>query len=105
LAVPAVAIAATADPDPIYAAIEAHRRAYADWIKALRRFNEKEETPPTARLYLGDCPKKTYEQEQDGQTTIIKIHQTNEREPVYASCDQEIKEFSRQNWPDAKDGA
>jgi hypothetical protein len=52
LAVPAVASAAIADPDPIYAAIEVHQKAYEAWIKALTRFGDTEEDTPTARVYL-----------------------------------------------------
>jgi hypothetical protein len=35
LAVPAVAVAASAEPDPVYTLIEAHRRAYQTWSDAV----------------------------------------------------------------------
>jgi hypothetical protein len=86
------------EPDPIFAAIEAHRKAHADWIKALRRFDETEETPPEARIYLGEvndveCVKNPDE--------TMTIRRTGKTEAVYARCEEHIKDFPTKSWSDA----
>ena len=54
MAVPAVAVAASAEPDPIYAAIEAHRVIYAAATQTSTRLDEAEgaieDRPPTTLI-------------------------------------------------------
>jgi hypothetical protein len=101
LALPAVAIAATAEPDLIYAAIETHRKAYEAWIEALKRFGDTEEDPPTARVYLGDREKTTMTWSEEGDTDVGRRHRTGEREAIYAGYEGHIKEFSK-SMPDTE---
>jgi hypothetical protein len=59
LAVPA-AVSAAIEPDPIYAAIEAHRIAYIAWGKALKHQSGipvDKDHPPQAQIHLYDRPK------------------------------------------------
>jgi hypothetical protein len=91
LAVPAVALAA-AEPDPIYAAIEAHRVAYAAWEKALRRCNDlAPDHAPNARIHVRNYYATETSHEEDGETFIWKVRRTGKLKPIYVSYDEDIE--------------
>jgi hypothetical protein len=72
-----------------------HRKAYEAWIKALTRFGDTEEDTPTARVYLGELEKTTLTWSEEGDAYIGRKHRTGEREAVYGSYEQNIKDFAK----------
>jgi hypothetical protein len=52
LAIPAVAVAVSPGRDPIFAAIETHRRSDAEWIERVKFENDVAEEIPAERRYL-----------------------------------------------------
>jgi hypothetical protein len=97
LAVPAVAVAASAEPDPIYAAIDVHRIAYAVWSKALKSQDAfDQEAPHGARIFLCDRPKVRMiidgDPEQWGSCTVTH-HPTGGTIPIYGTYPEDFKKY------------
>jgi hypothetical protein len=90
LAVPAV-VSAAIEPDPIFAAIEVHRKALAAWSETLKA-SDGVDGPPAARIYLRDMAVMDYsiEDRDDGGFTV-RWQPTGKVEPIYAQSEAEIK--------------
>lgn len=97
-AAPALAQAASFEPDPIYAAIERCRVAKIaaeDACIAANRLEESlpDETTRKPRVHLGDVPKfeTTAEQDAEGALTIRHKLSATARTPVFADSIEDIK--------------
>jgi hypothetical protein len=113
LAVPA--IAATGQPDPIFAAIEAHRVSYETWSKALTIADQyptnRRSKRDNARLLVGhyDHQKATDTRDAQG-NLVITMRPTGERRPIYVHDYAELptyaprglSESEKQDWVDAR---
>ena len=105
LAVPAVAVEAPTEPDPIYAAIETHGVVSATWVDALKRCSRAGgDLPPQARIYLYDRPKieATFDGDVRSGVYTVTRRLTEEFEPLYANYDEHIKEYAPRNLSDAE---
>jgi hypothetical protein len=90
LAVPAV-VSAAIEPDPIFAAIEVHRKALAAWSETLKA-SDGVDGPPAARIYLRDMAVMDYSMEDgdDGGFTV-RWQPTGKVEPIYAYSASDIQ--------------
>jgi hypothetical protein len=95
IALPAVAISAT-EPDPIFAAIEAHKNIHDRFVVALYAADvpdKRSRDERTARVHIGDHNEGDYsmdEKDPDGGYTI-RYKLTGEKTPIYARTVEEIK--------------
>jgi hypothetical protein len=90
LAVPAV-VSAAVEPDPIFAAIEVHRKALAAWSATLKA-SDGVNGPGAARIYLRDMAVMDYSMEDgdDGGFTV-RWQPTGKVEPIYAYSASDIQ--------------
>jgi hypothetical protein len=90
----ATALALPIEPDPIYAAIEVHRVAYAAWDKAMKLSDGN--GPPSASIYLWDYPERKLipEEKQGTNGDLVQVltwRRTGKMKSIYASCPEHIK--------------
>ena len=86
------AIAAPVDDDPIFAAIEAHRRAYRAFAEAVTAADLLDAGRPDARIVIGTCKagEWTRTDHDDGRVTLSWIP-TDEETPLYAKYPDDIE--------------
>jgi hypothetical protein len=108
------AVAATAQPDPIFAAIEAHRVSYETWSKALSIADQypmnKRPEREKVRMLVGHYNYKEAIETRDAQGNLaIVFKQTGEKRPIYVSeyddlqsCAPRLSESEKQAWVDAR---
>jgi hypothetical protein len=92
LPLPALPAATAAGPDPIFAAIEAHRSAEKELAKAVTAADiVPDSSAPAPRILLGfkDGKKSTWIETEGGGLNII-VTPTGQKEPVYASYSRDI---------------
>jgi hypothetical protein len=96
LAVPAV-VSAAVEHDPIYAAIEVHRKALAVWSATLKA-SDGVNGPPAARVYLRDMAVRDYSME-DGDDGVFTVRwrPTGKVEPIYAQSGADIERSAPRN--------
>jgi hypothetical protein len=104
LSTPPAAIARSSEPDPIFAAITAHRRAHEELEKAITAADvppSSRTVKPSARILVRsrDGTKSSYTDTDGGGFTLI-VTPTGQKELVYASSLAEI----RQNVPKELEG-
>jgi hypothetical protein len=83
-------------PDPIFAAITAHRSAHEELNKAITAADVKPSRRterPSVRILVGskDGTKSSWTETEGGGFTLI-VTPTGQKEPVYASCPAQIRE-------------
>jgi hypothetical protein len=89
-------------PDPIFAAIEAHRKAADDLEQAREPWDEADELHPKARIKIGEYEERTLTELPDGRGgTTITLWPTGKLTPLFASNRGDL----RVNAPSGLDGS